>query len=355
MSSTTHDPVPARPDATNVPRRNWLATLSPRNIGAVYVLVGLMIVFGAWIPDVFFRSSSFALILNSSSLTALAALALIIPLSAGVFDLSFAYTMSLSGVTVATALVSWQLPLVLALLLGLGAGIVVGLINSFVVVVMEIDSFIGTLATGSLVLAFITLVTNGANISGTELSGAFSTIYSFRIWILVLPVFYALAIAAALWLVLERTPTGRRLYAIGFNKEAARLANIPVRRLQAGSLLTSGFLAAVAGIVVASATGQGAVNGGTPYLLPAFAAAFVGATQFKRGRFNAWGTLVAVLMLGTGTTGLALAGAPLWAASMFTGVVLIAALSATGRLRKVRLGTRKRFTSPDQAKTDGNG
>ena len=81
------------------------------------------------------------------------------------------------------------------------------------------------------------------------------------------------------------------------------------------------------GIVLASTLGSGSPTAGTPYLLPAFAAAFLGATQLKHGRFNAGGTIIAVLLLGTGVTGLALANAPQWAGDMFVGVVLIAALA----------------------------
>jgi ribose transport system permease protein len=152
-------------------------------------------------------------------------------------------------------------------------------------------------------------------------------------------------VAIGLWIFMEYTATGRRLYATGFNLDAARLANIKVNKLRFCSLLTSAALAGFAGVMLASSLSSGDPSAGTSYLLPAFAALFVGATVFKQGRFNAWGTIVAVLMLGTGTVGLGLVAAPLWAAEMFTGVVLIAALSANvfqsrslwrGRLRGSR-------------------
>ena len=95
------------------------------------------------------------------------------------------------------------------------------------------------------------------------------------------------------------------------------------------------------GIVLASTLGSGSPSAGTPYLLPAFAAAFLGATQLKHGRFNAGGTIIAVLLLGTGVTGLALANAPQWAGDMFVGVVLIAALALTGLQRRTTAGRRR--------------
>jgi len=249
-------------------------------------------------------------------------------LSARVFDLSFAYVMSLSGVTAAHFVAADNWNVLLAMLAGIVAALIIGIVNGLVVVVMRIDSFIGTLATGSLVQAFISFVTNDNSINSTKLNGSFSTISQGTIGGITYPVFYALIIATALWLLMEHTPTGRRLYATGFNPNAARLADVRVNKLRFCSLLTSAGLAGFAGVMLASSLAAGDPTAGTSYLLPAFATVFVGATVFKQGRFNAWGTIVAVLMLGTGVVGLGLVAAPLWAADMFTGVVLIAALSA---------------------------
>jgi ribose transport system permease protein len=137
-----------------------------------------------------------------------------------------------------------------------------------------------------------------------------------------------------MWFLLEHTAIGRRLYATGFNPDAARLAGVRTDRLRFMSLVVSGSLAGAAGLVLASTIASGSPTAGTPYLLPAFAAAFLGATQLKHGRFNAGGTLIAVLLLGTGTTGLGLANAPQWSADMFVGVVLIASLAVTGLQRR---------------------
>ena len=106
------------------------------------------------------------------------------------------------------------------------------------------------------------------------------------------------------------------------------------------ALVTSGVLSGATGIVLASILGGGSPTAGTPYLLPGFAAVFLGATQLKNGRFNAGGTLIAVLLLGTGTTGLGLANAPQWSGALFVGVVLIAALTVTGLQRRTTLAAR---------------
>jgi ribose transport system permease protein len=315
-------------------RSNLAAGLSPSNIGAVYVLIAICIVFSIWAPQTFPTAATVKQVLNTNAITALAALALIVPLSARVFDLSFAYVMSLSGVTAAHFVAADNWNVLLAMLAGIAAALIIGVVNGIVVVVMRIDSFIATLATGSLVEAFISFVTNDNSIDSIRLDGSFSTISQGAIGGITYPVFYALIIAAALWLLMEHTPTGRRLYATGFNPNAARLADIRVNKLRFCSLLTSAGLAGFAGVMLASSLAAGDPSAGTSYLLPAFATVFVGATVFKHGRFNAWGTMVAVLMLGTGVVGLGLVNAPLWAIDMFTGVVLIAALSANSFERR---------------------
>jgi ribose transport system permease protein len=311
-------------------------------------------VFSIWVPDTFPTSSTIKQVLNANAITALAALSITIPLAARVFDLSFAYTMTLTGVITAHFL-AVGVPLVPAVLLGLAAGVVIGVVNAFVVVVLRIDSFIATLATGSLIQALITMATKGTAIISPKLQGGFEKIGQTNIHGFTLPVVYVLVVAIAMWFVLEHTATGRRLYATGFNPDAAKLAGVRVDRLRFVSLVVSGSLAGATGLILASTVGSGDPTAGTAYLLPAFAAAFLGATQLKHGRFNAFGTLIAVLLLGTGTTGLGLANAPQWAADMFVGVVLIASLAVTGIQRRSSSADTGRLRSLWQTLRSGGG
>jgi ribose transport system permease protein len=315
-----------------VPLKTRLSNaLSPSKIGGVYVLLGLIVLFSIWVPDTFPEADTARQILNSNAISAMAALTLVIPLSAGVFDISVPYTMTLTGVMCTYAIVNSDLPVWVGFVIAMAAALAVGLLNGLVVVVFRIDSLIGTLATGFLIQALVVWRTGSRNITGPELSGTFQDIAQSRwIWDLTLPVFYALVFALAIWYVQEHMATGRRIYATGFNREATRLASVRTARLQFGALITSALLAGITGVVLASNIGSGSPTAGTSYLLPAFAAVFLGATQLKSGRFNAWGTIIAVLLLGTLTTGLGLAGADQWVQQFATGVVLIAALALTG-------------------------
>jgi ribose transport system permease protein len=327
--------VESAPARTEPPVAKRLAHgLAFDRVGAVYVWLGIIVLFSLWVPETFPNLATAKQILNANAITALAALSITIPLAARVFDLSFAFVMTLTGVVVAHLIAKNGLPLVPAIALALAVGLGIGVINAVVVVVMRIDSFIGTLATGSLIAALITMVTKEVPITDAKLGGAFAKIGQTSVDGVTLGVLYCAVVAVAIWYLLEHTATGRRLYATGFNPDAARLAGVRTDRLRFMSLVVSGGLAGATGVILASMLGSGSPTAGTPYLLPAFAAAFLGATQLKHGRFNAGGTIIAVLLLGTGVTGLALANAPQWAGDMFVGVVLIAALALTGIQRR---------------------
>jgi ribose transport system permease protein len=303
---------------------------SARNAGAVYVLVLVIVIFAIWIPSTFLRYSTFATILNQNAVIGIVALSLIVPLAAGVFDLSVGYTVSAVSVLVAWCLGNTGMSPAEVILVGIGLGAAIGVGNAVVVVIFQIDSFIATLATGSLLQALAIMI-SGDNQLSQGVNASFTQIARINFHNITLPVFYLLGIGLVLWFILEHRPVGRQAYAVGYGMEAARLTGVRIQRLRFTSLVVSGTLSGLGGIVVTATVGGGDPTIGPPYLIPAFAAAFLGATQFKQGRFNAWGTILAILLLGTAYEGLALAGVPIWAPYVVTGVVLIGAMS-TGRL-----------------------
>lgn len=322
-----------QPDPSRRRGPSWRRALGVKNIGAVYVWLLIIVVFSLWAPDTFPTTLTAQTVLNQNAIAGLVALALVIPLSARVFDLSVGSAMGLCNVVVAWLLVNKGVGYGWAIALTVLAGLLIGLVNAVVIVRFKIDSFIGTLATGSLLAACTTLVSDDRAIIGPQLSGSFGSIATTSVKGIAVPVFLMLVVAALVWYLLGYTVTGRRIYATGFNETGARLAGIRTDHLRFGSLLASGLVAGVGGVLLASQVSSGSPGIGPPYLLDAFAAAFLGATQFG-GRFNAVGTVVAVLLLGTGKAGLVLVGAPGWASSMFAGVVLLIALALTNAGRR---------------------
>lgn len=326
-SAATTGPLAGSQEKT----RRKSGPFSFRNIGAIYVWVALVIIFSIWAPNTFPTWATVQQILSENAMTGLVALSIVIPLAAGVFDLSIGYALGLCNVLCAWLIVHAHIAVGPAILMTFLAALIIGLVNALIVVVAKIDSFIATLATGSLLLAGITVISGQEQIVSPALStGFFYDIANTSLGGISISALYMLIAAAVIWWILERTVAGRWIYATGFSQDAARLAGVPTRTLRFVALLVSAGLAGgITGIAVTSQIGAGDTTVGPPYLLSAFAAAFLGATQLRRGRFNAWGTVIAILLLGTGQTGLSLATTAPWAPSVFTGVVLIIALAVT--------------------------
>ncbi len=325
-------------EASAVPARRRSGTglagrLSYRNIGAIYVWIALGIVFSVWKPDLFPTTQTVKSTLNEYAITGLAALSVVMPLAAGIFDLSIGSTIGFAGVFAGWALNTLGLPPVGAIVLTLLVGLGIGLLNSVVVVRMKIDSFIGTLATGSIIAA-LTLWVSGDEIITGKLTGSFTDFASTSVAGVQLPVLYMLLAMLALGYTLEQTVFGRHIYAAGYGPDVARLVGLRVGRLRTMSLIWSGVMASFAGVALAAQLGSADPTTGPEYLIPAFSAAFVGATQFRHGRFNPWGAIVAVMMIGTGSVGLLLAGTQPWMPQVFQGAVLIAAVGISTFQRK---------------------
>ena len=313
-------PAPARRrDVGRVSR-----ALSFRNISAVYVFIVLFVGFSFWVPDTFLSGDTWRALISSQAVTAMLAVGLVIALSAGAFDLAIGATLGFGSIVVAWLLAKRGIPIVPAIVLSIFAGAAVGLVNGLLVVRVRIDSFIATLGMSSILLAMIAWISSSQQILG--LSNAFQKLGTTEIFGLTLPVYLMLAVALVAWYVLELTPVGRHVYATGGNTEAARLAGVRTSAVVVVALVCCGAIAAFSGVLVSSALGTGDPTIGPAYLLPAFSAAFLGSTQFRGGRFNVWGTVLAVYVLATGVKGLQLAGAPIWIPDLFNGVALLLAV-----------------------------
>lgn len=299
-----------------------------RNIGAVYVWIAMIALFAIWIPALWLRPATFTSIVNDYAVTALVALSLVIALAARLFDLSIASTVSLGGVVAGALLTNTDLPPLVCALIAVLSGALVGAANAFAVVVLKLDSLLATLGTGAIVAA-LAIAVSGDRILTERMTGEYSSIATTRVFGIDVSFLYVLILMVVIGLITEQTVIGRRLYATGFNAEAARLMGIRVNRIRTGAFMFTGAIAAFAGVILTARLQAASPDAGAHYLIPAFSAAFLGATQFRAGRFNAWGTVVAVLVIGTGSLGLILAGVPSWAPQVFSGLILIIAVAIT--------------------------
>ncbi|MGP3989194.1 ABC transporter permease [Streptomyces sp. 3N207] len=331
--------------------------------GLVALAVLLVLVFSIVLPHTFPTLDNISAALSNHSIPAILALGAMVPIVTGKFDLSIGFGLGLAHVVVMQLVVNegWTWPVVcLAVILG---GTVVGALNGIIVEFARIDSFIATLGTGSIMLAFTGWITNGGRIVPPPqgLPAAFTDIYGTKVFGLPLPAFYVLALAAALWLLLERLPLGRHMYVIGSNARAADLVGIPTRRYSIYAFAGSGLIFGFAGVLLAAQQQIGNPSVGIDYLLPAFVGALLGSTAIKPGRPNAMGTVVAVAVLAIGLTGIGQLGAQFWVVPLFNGGTLLIAVGLAGYSARRRLRTGivadrgSTGTPPTAAPEGGNG
>ena len=325
QASTAPVPPVDEPPREGARRGAWVRDhLSFRQISAIYIFVVLFAIFAVWVPSTFVNWDTWKALLDDQAITAVVAIGLVVALSAGSFNLAVGAQVGIGSMFAAWLLAKHGLSVPATVVLTILSGGVIGIISGLLITGARIDSFIATLGVSSILLALISWLSNGQQI--LELGSGYQSISSHEIFGITNPVYIMLAVAIVVWYLLEWTPAGRKVYATGGNKDAARLAGVPTARVVVLAMMSCGLICALAGILVSSRVATGDPTVGPSYLLPAFAAAFLGSTQFRGGRYNVWGTVVAVYVLATGVKGLQLAGAPVWIPELFDGVALLLAV-----------------------------
>jgi ribose transport system permease protein len=280
--------------------------------------------FSIWVPSTFLTRLTFSSTLSTNVVVGLVSLGLVFPLVTGVYDLSIGFTLGLSSTIVAVLNVNEGMAAWEAVVVAVIVGVLIGCVNGFLIVKLHIDSFMATLGMGSVLGGLILLIGGANQIVG--LSVGLGNLAAHQWFEISLPVFLLIVIALVMWYVLEQTPSGRFFQATGGGKDAARLAGIQTDRYIFLSLIVSAVMGTIAGIVLTAQLQSSSPDYATQYLLPGFAAAFLGATQLKRGRPNVWGTLIAVFVLGIGTEGFNLVGVQSWINDVFYGAALLIAV-----------------------------
>jgi ribose transport system permease protein len=297
-------------------------------LGPYWALVAWLVaiaIFSLLNPETFATWNNFRAILGEQSLLAIAALAVTIPLVCGQFDLSIAANIGLTGLLTAGMMANSDLPWELAVVIGLGIGIGIGLANAVLVAGFGVHSFIATLGVSTIVGGF-TLWYGKGQIIFEGIDPQFPQIARERVLGLPITVLYLVVIAALAWFMLGHTPFGRYLYAIGSNRAAAAVAGVRVGLYTAASLVICGGLAGVTGVLLTSRTASAQNGAGDAFLLPAFAAAFIGAATFRRGEFNVLGTIVGVYFVATLVSGAFILGAENYVSLLISGFALIVAV-----------------------------
>lgn len=288
------------------------------------ILLALIIVYSLLVPGVFNTTANLSTILMTQSIPAIFAISLMLPLVVGQFDLSLGAVLTL-GLIITTGLPSFYgWPLMPSIAAALLLTTLTGLINGFLVAHVGLNALVVTLATGSILTGLILWFTQGAVIT----SGIPESLRRLgdRIYGVPVPFIVLVVVAGLVWYFLERTPRGRYFYAVGGSQEAAKLAGLNVRRLTISAFAGAGLLAGIAGVIQAGMLGAGNPTVGAGFLLPGFAAVFLGATTIKPGVFNVPGTVLAVFTVSVGIIGLTMLGLPFFVEPVFAGATLLLAI-----------------------------
>ncbi|MFO1445639.1 ABC transporter permease [Bacillus sp. Bva_UNVM-123] len=302
--------------------------------GTIITIFVLIAIFAITNPS-FIQGANIVNILRSISIVTIIAIGITISLSVDGFDLSVGSTVSLANAVVISMFVWFSQNLFVAVLAAIGAALVVGAFNSFMIVKVRIPDMLMTLATMFIIQGIALTYTKGATVSqnmilsdGSFSEGIIPASFS-KIgqvpWIIIIMV----VVVIVVHIFLNYTKHGRYMYVIGGNKEAARLSGIPVNKYKVLAYLLSALFAAIGGIVLASRVMTAEINSGAPYLMDAVAAAFIGSSVLGAGKPNAFGTFVGAVLIGILQNGLVMMSVPYYAMDIVKGTVLALALALT--------------------------
>jgi fructose transport system permease protein len=307
-------------------------------ISPAVVLVIAIVIFGVINPRFLFPANLSLITQQVAVVGTLALAQTLIILTAGI-DLSVGAAMIFASMVVAQTAAVNGVPGVLALVIGLIVGLAAGALNGFLVTRLRLPPFIVTLGTLNIFVALTLLYSNGATIRGAEMP-AILTATGLPIAIGDVRVTVGVLIMIALYLVvafsLGRTAWGRHVYAVGDDKEAARLAGISVNRVLMSVYLAAGAILAVGAWIQIGRTNAASPNAGIDLNLDSITAVVIGGTSLFGGRGVVWGTLLGALIVGVFRSGLSLAGLDVLYQTLAVGVLIIVAVSVDQWIRKVR-------------------
>ncbi|MFP4321553.1 MAG: ABC transporter permease [Anaerolineales bacterium] len=333
--------------------------------GMIVAIFGVMIYFSVE-TDTFLQSTNLLNIMRSSSILIIASIGVTLSVAVGGFDVSIGSVASLASMLTIALMVIWEWSLAAAVGAALAAGAAIGVVNAFLVIKLKIPDLLATLGMLYFADGLHRVITKGeaaavgmadpwAEDASTRTQGTIPDIFgelgagqvfagTVPDWMVTIfpenfffrgdifqglpyAVIFMLVIAVVFHIFLQYTRWGRMMYAVGSNQEAARLSGIPVNRIRLMAYTMSGFLAAIAGIVLASRTERGAIAAGGDLLLDAVAATFFGFAVLGARRPNVFGTVVGALFVGVLLNGLTKMGIADYYQDVIKGTVLISSLA----------------------------
>lgn len=329
--ATTPPPEPTSVTSASASRGSLLGRYGEQLALPVAWLL-IIIFFSVQEPDLFPTSRNLGSLLGTQTALFIVALAALLPAMAGDLDLSLGWAGAFGAMVMAVLNTQHGWGIVPSALLAIAIGAACGFFNGFVVVKLKTEPFIMTLGTGALFQGMVLWVSDSNTVTNVARSLSKWTLQT-KVWVIPIQFFYALAIMLVIFWVAEHTPFGVRWLFVGKSRDVARLSGINSDRIRWGAFVAAGALAAFAAVVFVGNSGSMSPVSFSPFLLPAYAAVFLGATTIHPGRFNPIGTMIAVLFLATGVQGLRIMGADDFTQFLFYGGTLVVAVAGSRYLR----------------------
>jgi ribose/xylose/arabinose/galactoside ABC-type transport system permease subunit len=293
----------------------------------------LVVLFLAVSTDSFLTGGNLENVLVNAAIVAIPGLAMTFCLAMGEFDLSIGSTVSLAAVVCCSAIID-GLPLVIAMLLALAAGAMIGLANGLVVTKLGVTPFIATLATLVIVRGLALAYTDGHD--RIVSSPGLKYLVGGRPLGVPMPIVLAVVATGLAWWVINRTRFGRWVCAVGSNREAARVSGLPVDRIRISVYMLVGVAGGGWGLLIASQLQKGNGQLGLGFELDAITVVVLGGTALLGGRASIIGTVLGAVLIETIRNGLNLLNTPPAFQRISVGLLLIAALALLGLRRRAR-------------------
>ncbi|MCS6836609.1 MAG: ABC transporter permease [Anaerolineae bacterium] len=319
LGRTTKDQE--KPKTSNTAERfDWRDNL--RGAGTLIGLVLIVLVFSSQSP-IFLTGPNIINILQSSAINACIAIGMTLVIISGGIDLSVGPIAALAAVVSATLMFNGTAPL-LAVPVGLGIGITCGIVNGLLIARVGLQPFIVTLGTLSLYRALALIYTGGNPI--LSVPKPFRDFFNGNIGGIPMPVILVALASLVAWVILRKTPLGEYLLAVGGNEEAARVNGVPVILTKVSTYAVSGFLAALAALILVGRLGAAEPILGNQWELNAIAASAIGGTSLMGGKGSIIGTLMGAIILGAMINGLTLMNVQAFYQLLATGIIILLAM-----------------------------
>ncbi|TDX51569.1 ABC transporter permease [Orenia marismortui] len=293
-------------------------------------LIGLIIVM-SFLSEYFLTVHNLMNVTRQVSINAVLALGMTFVILTGGIDLSVGSVLALSSVITA-GLMSSGMNIALVLIIGIGVGTLLGLLNGILVAKGKMQPFIVTLGMMTIARGLTLIYSNGRPISGFD--KAFRFLGAGHLLGIPVPVIIMFALLAVSYVVLKKTPFGRYVYAIGGNEKATELSGINTDKIKIGVYAISGFLASISGIILASRLNSAQPTAGTGYELDAIAAVVLGGTSLAGGQGGIVGTIIGALIIGILNNGLNLLNVSSFYQLVAKGAVILIAIFLDTRSQK---------------------